>query len=352
MIFLNKIILEDLERMYTADFMNWNKLFGKRIIVSGAYGMLASYIVFMFLYLNKYYNAGISIYAIGRHHDKFVARFGEFITDPNFFILQQDIVHELEGLPTADYIIHAASLASPHFYGTKPVDVMLPNVIGTNYLLKKAVRDKVKGFLFVSSGPYGNLEGKVTSIKETDMGPLDPMNIRSCYDESKRCGETLCLSYYYQYGVPINCVRPSHTYGPTMDLNDSRVFANFVSDVVHNRNIEIKGTGQATRSFCYISDAVLGYLKVLLDAPRGEAYNVGNDDANITISGLAELITQLYPEKKLQILYSNRDRSEAYINSPIEKSPILNTEKIRALGWKWSISLDEGFRRTIDSFYI
>lgn len=312
--------------------------------------MLASYMVYMLLYLNKYRDAGISIFAMGRRRDQFVKRFGEFITDKNFHVIEHDVVRPLPEMESVDYIIHAASPASPHFYGSKPVDVILPNVIGCNNLLEKAAIDGVDGFLFVSSGPYGNLEGKVKSIRETDMGPLDPMKIRSCYDESKRCGETLCLSYFYQYNVPINCVRPSHTYGPTMSLDDSRVFANFVSDVVHGRDIEIKGDGRAKRSFCYISDAVLGYYKVLLDAPRGEAYNVGNDEANISISDLAQMLVALYPEKALGVQYSQRAATDKYINSPIVESPTLNTEKIRLLGWKWSVGLEQGFKRTIESF--
>lgn len=347
---MNKIILEDLQRMDQCSFIDWRKLFGKKVLITGAYGMLASYMVYMLLFLNRRYGAGISIFAMGRRHDRFVERFSAFLDDKDFHIVEHDVVQALPELEAVDYIIHAASPASPHFYGTKPVDVILPNVIGCNNMLNKAVSDKVDGFLFVSSGPYGNLEGKVESIRETDMGRLDPMNIRSCYDESKRCGETLCLSYFYQYGVPINCVRPSHTYGPTMDLNDSRVFANFVSDVVHGRNIEIKGDGRAKRSFCYITDAVLGYYKVLLDAPRGEAYNVGNDEANISISDLAKMLTGLFPEKSLGVEYRQRAASDRYVNSPIVESPILNTEKIRSLGWKWSVSLEQGFKRTVDSF--
>lgn len=349
---MNSCIVDDLDEMYQADFINWEKLYGRSVLISGAYGMLASYMVYMLLYLNEHHNAEIEIYAMGRSKEKFISKFDEFIGEKHFHIVLQDVNKPMNDLPKMDYIIHAASPASPHYYETTPVDVILPNVLGTNNLLKKAVEDEVLGFLFVSSGPYGNLEGKVHSIKETDMGPLDPMKIRSCYDEGKRCGETLCLSYYYQYGVPINCVRPSHTYGPTMDLNDTRVFADFVSNAVYGRNIIIKSDGSAMRSFCYISDAVLAYFKVLLDAPRGEAYNVGNDTANISITDLAKLVVRLSSNDDIQIVFTGREKNDKYSVSPIVKAPILNTEKIRALGWKWKISLEKGFAKTIASFKI
>lgn len=347
---MNSVILDDLNEMYQAPFLNWQKLYNKKILISGAYGMIASYMVYMLAYLNQYKQSGIEIYALGRNPKKFEEKFKELIQQPWFHVVHQDVNEPLQNLPKVDYIIHAASPASPHFYGSKPVDVILPNVLGTNNLLRKAVEDKVEGFLFVSSGPYGNLEGQVDSIRETDIGPLDPLKVGSCYSESKRCGETLCICYYHQYGTPINCVRPSHTYGPTMDLNDSRVFANFVHDAVNGQNIEIKGDGTASRSFCYISDAVLAYYKVLLDAPRGEAYNVGNDETDITVADLAELIVRLCPEKNLHVVYRQREKSDTYITSPIVKAPILNTEKIRSLGWRWKISLEDGFSRTLRSF--
>lgn len=347
---MNSAILSDLSEIYQSKIVDWEKIYGKRVLVTGAYGMLASYMVYMLLYLNKYYHAKIDIYALGRNLDRFTKRYGEFLGDSNFHIVQQSVNDSLDELPKLDYIVHAASMASPHFYGAVPVDVMLPNILGTNSLLQKAVADQISGFLFFSSGVYGNLEGKVDSIRETDMGPMDPLELQNCYFESKRCGETLCMSYHVQYGVPIVCVRPAHTYGPTMDLYDSRVYANFVSDVVQGRDIVIKGDGRAERSFCYISDATLAYFKVLLDAPRGEAYNVGNDEANISIANLAKLIVGLFPEKNLSIVYMNRQKSDTYVISPIVRAPLLNTEKIRSLGWKWRVTLEEGFSRTIRSF--
>ena len=349
---MNPIIMADLTDMYRSKVVDWEKLYGKSVLVTGAYGMLASYMVYMLLYLNQYHDAKIDIYMLGRNRDRFSSRYGEFMSSPSVHIVQQSVNDSIGYLPRMDYIVHAASMASPHFYGSTPVDVMLPNVLGTNQLLQKAAADHLSGFIFFSSGVYGNLEGKVDSIRETDMGPMDPLELQNCYFESKRCGETLCMSYHVQYGVPIVCVRPSHTYGPTLDLNDSRVFANFVSDAVHGRNIVIKGDGRAERSFCYISDATLAYFKVLLDAPRGEAYNVGNDETNISVGDLAELIVRLCPEKNLQVVYAGRKKEDNYVTSTIVKAPLLNTEKIRALGWKWSIMLEEGFSRTIRSFEI
>jgi nucleoside-diphosphate-sugar epimerase len=348
---INKIILGDLQKMYDSELVDWRKLNNKSVLITGAYGMLASYMVYMLIFLNERNpEANIKILAVGRSESKFKARFGSYVDRAYFNMILADISDCSAIYPQADYIVHSASFASPHYYGECPVDVMLPNILGTQLLLKKAADEGIKGFLFVSGSVYGQINKPV--FYENDFGGIDCMNIRSCYDESKRAGETLCACYHYQYGVPIKVVRPSHTYGPTLDLRDTRSFSSFVSDAVAGKDIVLKSDGRSKRTYLYISDAIVAYFKILLDAPPGEAYNVGNEETLISMRELAEIVANLSVRRGTKVIFEKRDMTDTYIESPHVDQPTPSTEKLRNLGWKWTMGIEEGFRRTIESFLL
>ena len=312
---MHKIIREDMERLCMNATVPWDQLRGKTVLVTGAYGMLPSYVVFALLHLNdKGY--GVRILAQGRSREKFLARFGAYAGGPALQFIEGDVSQSLHYGEKADYIIHGASLASSQHYGSRPVDVILPNALGTYYTLELARKSGAKGYVFLSSGEiYGKVDRDV--VDERYCGPLDPADVRSCYGESKRLGENLCVAYCRQYGVPARIVRLAHTYGPTMDLeNDRRVFSEFVSDVVHGRDIVLKSDGGASRTFCYLSDAMLGLFLVLTKGADGEAYNLCNADGGITIGGLAELLTRMFPERCLRVVRGER-KDAGYLASPV-----------------------------------
>mgnify|MGYP001611221623 FL=1 len=249
-----------------------------------------------------------------------------------------------------DYIIHGASPASSQFYGTDPVGVITPNVFGTKNLLELAREKKSKSFLFFSSGEVCGSADK-SIISEEDFGFLDPTDIRNCYAESKRMGENMCKCWFHQYGVPTFAVRPEHTYGPTMDLeNDKRVFSEFVSDVVNNRDIIVKSDGSAVRTFTYICDATEGFFRVLLNGKPGESYNVGNKNGRMCIKDLANLVVSLFPEKKLKVIFESREQNNNYLENKNKIRPMLSIDKIEKLGYKCRFSVRDGFYRTIKSF--
>jgi nucleoside-diphosphate-sugar epimerase len=245
-----------------------------------------------------------------------------------------------------NYIIHGASYASSHYFGTNPVDVLLPNVIGTYHLLELGKSNKIKSFLFFSSGAVYGKAGEV--VTEKDYGYLDPLDVKSCYGESKRMAENMCKCWCSQFGIPVKIVRPAHIYGPTMDIeNDSRVFSTFVKNIVKEQNIVMKSDGSAMRSFCYIADATVAYFKVLLDGTDGEAYNVGNDDAYVSIKKLAEILISTFPEKQLRLIV-DREKNNNYFKSKEDKM-FMSSKKVESLGWKCAFSISEGFKRTVES---
>lgn len=346
----NRVVFDDMQEI--ADRNDYAWLEGKSVFISGAYGMLASYIVYFFIYLNEIVlHDKIGIYAQGRNLSKMQKRFGLFCDKEYFHIITDDICSEINISKKMDYIVHAASLASPQYYATNPVDVIAPNVLGTNNLLKMAREHGTSGFLFFSSGEvYGKIEDLQHDCTEHDYGYLDIMNVRSCYAESKRLGETLCKSYFVQYGVPATAVRIAHTYGPTMDVyTDERVFSEFVKNVMHNENIVMKSDGLSERYFCYLTDAVDAFLRILKNGSRGEAYNMCNTSASMSIRGLAELLVELFEEKNLKVIAENRIKSSRYMESPVKKSPVFDTSKLQELGWRPQIDVKEGFWRTVMS---
>jgi nucleoside-diphosphate-sugar epimerase len=172
------------------------------------------------------------------------------------------------------------------------------------------------------------------------------MAVRSSYAESKRAGESLCVAYYAQFGVPAVIVRPFHIYGPGLAPDDGRVSADFIADAVASRDIRLDSDGSARRSFCYVADAISGFFTVLLKGNPGEAYNIGDDSSEMSIRELAEMLAGLFPERGLAVVHSHFERA-AQPAGPAAFRNASDTSKARALGWKPTVSAAEGFRRAI-----
>jgi nucleoside-diphosphate-sugar epimerase len=216
-------------------------------------------------------------------------------------------------------------------------------------MMKLAQTHSIESFLYFSSSEvYGNLENSKIPTTEVDYGYLDPTNIRSCYAEGKRMGETICVSWLHQFGIPSKIIRPFHTYGPCMALDDGRVYADFIADIVLNRNIVMKSDGKARRTFCYLSDATIASFMILLNGKNGEAYNVGNSDCEISVIQLARKLVKLFPERKLKVVV-NEIQNSGYLKSKVLRNcPDLS--KIKKLGWIPTVNIDNGFHRTVLSY--
>ena len=348
---LHSIVQEDIKNI-ASQSLEWEKLKDSCILISGANGFLPSYLVETLLYLNDTFKLNIKTLALVRNKQKAEKRFSHHIGRKDLEFIIQDVSDPVQISPRQkiDYIIHAATQASPMYYSVDPIGTQNPNIFGTTNLLKLAKEKNVKSFLYFSSGEvYGVLNEQQIPTKENDYGYLDPMLLRSCYGESKRMGENICVCWHHQHQIPIKIVRPFHTYGPGMDLNDGRVFADFVSDVVHGKDIVMKSSGTDTRAFCYIADATLGFLQVLLDGKNGEVYNVGSDKET-SIKDLAHILVNIFPEKRLKVVMKTNEVSDNYVRSSIRRS-CPDISKMKELSWQPFYSVEEGFKRTILSYF-
>ncbi len=344
-----EIINEDMKDIYSRK-VDWDILYGSRILISGATGMIASYMVYYLIYLNEFHNADITIFVQARSKEKAEKRFGEHIHKNYFHILQFDLDKEIIFDFGVDYIIHAASYADPNRFATNPVEVIVPNAVGTYQLLNLATRYKIKGFLLFSSGDvYGKVERLgYKEVTENEMGVIDPLANHSCYNESKRLAETLCKAFFSEYNVPTRIVRIGHTYAPTMDINnDPRVFSSFMKCVVNRDDIVMLSDGSGKRPFCYITDAVAGMYKVLLNGKSGEAYNLINSEAYISIRDLGEILCTIEPENKIKLVCKKRERLEKYSENNSITEVTISNDKIKELGVEFKIGPKAGFTRVL-----
>jgi UDP-glucuronate decarboxylase len=346
----NPIILEDM-RYISHQKLPWDKFKNKSILVTGGGGFLGAFFIKTLMYIDKEYSLNLQVICVSRSMESVKNRLFNYLDMPNFEIILHDISKPIpDNFTKADFIVHAASQASPKYYGIDPVGTLMANSIGTMHLLEYAIQSKSERFIFFSSSEiYGSPVDSNKPIRESDYGYLDPVNIRSCYAESKRMGETMCVSFSKQYGIYTSIIRPFHTYGPGFLLDDGRIYADLVSDILNNKDIRLKSDGLAKRSFCYISDFTIALLTIIMFGSNSESYNVGNPEAEISIRDLAFLLSNLFPERNISVSLKNIDIEDKYIKSSVDRS-LPSIEKIKELGWSPVIGIKEGFLRTIKSF--
>src|SRR5688572_5367192 len=275
---------------------------------------------------------------------------------PNVNLVHHDVTRPLpQAVPPFDYIIHAASIASPTYYRQFPIETIDANVNGLRHLLDYArsrgdAGTPVKGILFFSTSEiYGDPTPDAIPTPEIYRGFVSCTGPRACYDESKRLGETLCVNFARQYGVPVAVARPFNNFGPGLDINDKRVLPDLARNVLSGQDLVLLSDGSATRTFCYVADAVAGYVKVLVRGEAGEAYNIGTEAPEVSMRDLAERVAALardlfgYTGK---VSYRTSGDAAYLTDNPNRRCPDI-TKARTALGYDPAVTLDEGLRRSL-----
>lgn len=308
---------------------------GGGFLVTGASGLIGKRTVARLL------EAGNRVLVAVRNMEKARNLFGDSV---------EYLCGDVAELPLEDkgvhYIIHCASNTSSASFVRTPVDVMTTNILGTRRVLEFARRNPVRSMAYLSTMEVYGAPMTDEKIGEQYPSNLDSMSVRSSYPESKRVCETLCAAYFAQYGVPSSVLRLTQTFGPGVEYGDGRVFAELARCAIERRDIVLHTRGESKRSYLYLDDAVDAILMVLLHGRPGEAYNAANEETYCSILEMANMVAELYAERKIRVLVQPDDDGTAFGYAPTLHMN-LDTAKLRRLGWRPRIGLKEMFRLLI-----
>ena len=326
--YLNDILKEDFENILKTPCINWEHLKNKKILITGASGLIGSNLINFILYSNAKRNYNIKIIAVVRNIEKALHK---LIDTEKITFITGNIQDLKEVESDVDYIIHAANPTSSKFFMENPVETINTAIVGTKNILEIAKTKKVKSFVFLSSMEiYGNPQ-KGEIIKEDYVAGFNPSITRNCYPMSKKLCEALCKAYYTEYNVPTKVLRLTQTFGPGVEYNDGRIFAEFMRCLIENRNIVLKTKGETERCYLYTADAISAILTVLICGKDGECYNAANPETYCSISEMAKLVANKIANDSIKVTYQQEDIQKlGYANTLYMN---LNVDKLKDLGW-------------------
>ncbi len=319
---------------------------GKRILITGARGFLGRYLTDLFLALNsKVLEQPCEV--IGIDNLMTSGQLGnELPRDRHLAFVKHDIIKPFYPERPVDYVLHLAGIASPYYYRKWPLETLEVATTGLKNMLELAKGCGARLLFFSSSEIYGDPDSAHLPTKESYHGYVSCLGARSCYDESKRLGETLVRIYHTHYGVPGMIVRPFNVYGPGMQKLDYRVLPNFAGHILAGEPVNVYGTGKQTRTFCYVTDAIRGFLQVLVSGLPGEPYNIGNPEPEISILDLVHIIERTMPD--LGVKYRVIEHPDTYpADEPQRRCPDITKARLQ-VGYEPRISIDTGLRRFFD----
>ena len=353
-----EVVSNDLDYICQNSKAEFAAMQGKRLFITGAAGFLGYYLVQSVLHWNQHYAGAAPIQLTASdNYQRGVSRWlNELVPDPSFSLLKHDITTPLpEEAGKFDFIIHAASIASPTYYRKYPIETMDANVTGLRLLLERCRTQQgegspISGFLFFSTSEiYGDPVPEQIPTPETYRGNVSCTGPRACYDESKRFGETLCVNFAREFALPVAIARPFNNYGPGLKITDRRVIPDFARDLFDGKDLVLLSDGSPTRTFCYVADAVIGYFKILACGKAGEAYNIGNESPEISMQRLAELLVQIAREEfgySGKVVRSESQEKDYLTDNPQRRCPVIAKAR-EQLGFNPQISIEEGLRRTL-----
>lgn len=346
---VTSVIREDAQLVAQRFGEQLRPLAGSTVLLTGASGFLGSYLLDVLAGLNRHAGwAPCRIIAVDNLQVGLPDRVRHLADEPGVEFRTHDVTTPLTLKSPVDWIVHAASIASPAFYRRFPLETIDVNVNATWRMLELA-RAGARGMVSLSTSEiYGDPVTDAIPTSEEYRGNVSCTGPRACYDESKRLGETLCMTYFRLHATPVKVMRPFNVYGPGQRLDDLRIIPDLMSAALAKRPIVLWSDGRATRSFCYARDAATAILLVLVSDANGEVFNVGNDE-EISIAALAELMADIAAPPRLAVEYRVSADRDYLTDNPQRRCPDVSKLRTR-LGWRPEVGLAEGLARTLSSY--
>ena len=319
-----------------------HRLSGKTILLTGARGFLGRYFTEVFARLNeRVLDEPLILIAL----DNLITAGKEGAIVPkidNMTFHEHDVIQPFDCPEGVDYVVHAAGIASPYYYRAYPLETLEVAITGTRNMLELAERKSARFAFFSSSEIYGDPDPKHVPMAESYRGNVSCQGPRACYDESKRVGETLAYIFHTKNGTETNTIRPFNVYGPGMQEADYRVLPNFASRIKADLPLNVYGAGEQTRTFCYVTDALVGFLLVILKGVPGEAYNIGNPRPEISMIDLVERLSAVCEK---EISYNLIEYPDSYpADEPMRRGPDVRKARLQ-LGFAPQVDLEDGLAR-------
>lgn len=338
---------EDLERI-AQEMASFAALREASVLITGATGLVGSLLAKALLCHNRLNHANVELLLLVRSKEKAQAVFGDLLERDGVQLIMGDITRPISLMRHVDYVIHCASVTASKMMISQPVETIFTALDGTRNVLECAKANGARSVVYVSSMEmYGVVENGDLPVSEDMSGYINPLAIRSNYPESKRMCENMCVAYAHEYGMDIKIARLAQTFGAGILPGENRVFAQFARSAMEGKDIVLHTKGLSHGNYCYTADVISGLMHILFSGENGQAYNVVNEETHTTIGDMAKMVAEKLATKPIRVVF---DIPESNTFGYAQDTKLrLSSEKLRSLGWKPQVNLEEAYRRMMGS---